>query len=71
MGTQQGMGLRHAALQGSSFYKLPRSCSGSPGTSAFHHIHHLSRAFPIITSRGATGGAVVSDRSAGDTASRV
>ena len=31
-----------AALQGSSFYKLPRMLQWFTGNIGFHHIHHLS-----------------------------
>ena len=31
-----------AALQGSSFYKLPRVLQWFSGSIGFHHIHHLS-----------------------------
>ena len=33
-----------AALQGSSFYKLPRVLQWFSGNIGFHHIHHLSSA---------------------------
>jgi len=35
-----------AGLDGSSFYKLPLSCSGFTGNIGFHHIHHLSPKIP-------------------------
>ncbi len=35
-----------AALQGSSFYKLPRVLQWFSGTIGFHHIHHLSPRIP-------------------------
>jgi omega-6 fatty acid desaturase (delta-12 desaturase) len=35
-----------AALQGSSFYKLPRVLQWFTGNIGFHHIHHLSPAIP-------------------------
>ena len=43
-----------AALKGSSFYKLPKVMQWFSGNIGFHHIHHLARAFRIITWRGAT-----------------
>jgi omega-6 fatty acid desaturase (delta-12 desaturase) len=35
-----------AALQGSSFYKLPRVLQWFSGNIGFHHIHHLSPRIP-------------------------
>jgi len=35
-----------AALQGSSFYKLPKVLQWFSGSIGFHHIHHLSPAIP-------------------------
>jgi omega-6 fatty acid desaturase (delta-12 desaturase) len=35
-----------AALQGSSFYKLPRILQWFSGNIGFHHIHHLSQRIP-------------------------
>jgi omega-6 fatty acid desaturase (delta-12 desaturase) len=35
-----------AALQGSSFYKLPKILQWFTGNSGFHHIHHLAVAIP-------------------------
>jgi omega-6 fatty acid desaturase (delta-12 desaturase) len=35
-----------AALQGSSFYKLPRTLQWFSGNIGFHHIHHLSPRIP-------------------------
>jgi len=35
-----------AALEGSSFYKLPRILQWFSGNIGFHHIHHLSPAIP-------------------------
>src|SRR5437867_1569377 len=35
-----------AALQGSSFYKLPKVLQWFSGNIGFHHIHHLSPAIP-------------------------
>ena len=35
-----------SALQGSSFYKLPRVLQWFSGNIGFHHIHHLSPAIP-------------------------
>jgi omega-6 fatty acid desaturase (delta-12 desaturase) len=36
----------NAALQGSSFYKLPRILQWFSGNIGFHHIHHLSARIP-------------------------
>jgi omega-6 fatty acid desaturase (delta-12 desaturase) len=36
----------NAALQGSSFYKLPRVLQWFSGNIGFHHIHHLSARIP-------------------------
>lgn len=35
-----------AALQGSSFYKLPRVLQWFSGNIGYHHIHHLSAGIP-------------------------
>jgi omega-6 fatty acid desaturase (delta-12 desaturase) len=35
-----------AALQGSSFYKLPRVLQWFSGNIGFHHVHHLSPRIP-------------------------
>ena len=35
-----------AALEGSSFYKLPRLLQWFSGNIGFHHIHHLSARIP-------------------------
>ena len=35
-----------AALQGSSFYKLPRVLQWFSGNIGFHHVHHLSSRIP-------------------------
>jgi omega-6 fatty acid desaturase (delta-12 desaturase) len=35
-----------AALQGSSFYKLPKLLQWFSGNIGFHHIHHLSARIP-------------------------
>lgn len=35
-----------AALQGSSFYNLPKILQWFPGNIGFHHIHHLSSRIP-------------------------
>ena len=40
-----GVPLR-AAMEGSSFYKLPAVFRGFSGNSGFHHIHHLSPRIP-------------------------
>jgi acyl-lipid omega-6 desaturase (Delta-12 desaturase) len=37
---------RYAALQGSSFYKLPRVLQWFTGNIGFHHIHHLDTTTP-------------------------
>jgi omega-6 fatty acid desaturase (delta-12 desaturase) len=37
---------QEAALQGSSFYKLPRVLQWFSGNIGFHHIHHLSPRIP-------------------------
>ena len=39
-------GFAKAALNGSSFYKLPRFLQWFTGSIGFHHIHHLSPAIP-------------------------
>src|SRR5204862_6549056 len=39
-------GYAEAALQGSSFYKLPRVLQWFSGNIGFHHIHHLSPRIP-------------------------
>ncbi|MBU1637540.1 fatty acid desaturase [bacterium] len=36
----------HAAMQGSSFYKLPRILQWFTGNIGFHHIHHLEERIP-------------------------
>jgi omega-6 fatty acid desaturase (delta-12 desaturase) len=36
----------HAAMQGSSFYKLPRVLQWFTGNIGFHHIHHLDESTP-------------------------
>jgi acyl-lipid omega-6 desaturase (Delta-12 desaturase) len=36
----------HAALKGSSFYKLPRILQWFSGNIGFHHVHHLSPRIP-------------------------
>ena len=36
----------HAALEGSSFYKLPRILQWFSGNIGFHHVHHLSPRIP-------------------------
>jgi len=43
-----------AALEGSSFYKLPRILQWFTGNIGYHHLHHLSSRIPNITSRNAT-----------------
>jgi len=39
-----------AALEGSSFYKLPRILQWFSGNIGFHHIHHLSPRIPKLQS---------------------
>jgi omega-6 fatty acid desaturase (delta-12 desaturase) len=39
-------GFTEAALNGSSFYKLPRFLQWFTGSIGFHHIHHLSPGIP-------------------------
>ena len=36
----------HAALQGSSFYKLPKVLQWFTGNIGFHHVHHLKESIP-------------------------
>src|SRR5690606_1838745 len=36
----------HAALEGSSYYKLPKVLQWFTGNIGFHHIHHLSPKIP-------------------------
>ena len=38
--------ITSAALQGSSFYKLPKILQWFSGNIGFHHIHHLSPRIP-------------------------
>jgi omega-6 fatty acid desaturase (delta-12 desaturase) len=42
----EAWGFVEAALQGSSFYKLPRILQWFSGNIGFHHIHHLSPRIP-------------------------
>lgn len=42
----EGWNYTAAALQGSSFYKLPRILQWFTGNIGFHHIHHLSPRIP-------------------------
>jgi omega-6 fatty acid desaturase (delta-12 desaturase) len=42
----QDWNYRAAALEGSSFYKLPRVLQWFTGNIGFHHIHHLSPRIP-------------------------
>lgn len=37
---------RYAAMQGSSFYKLPKVLQWFTGNIGFHHVHHLSESTP-------------------------
>ena len=43
-----------AALQGSSYYKLPRVLQWLSGNIGFHHIHHLSPSIPNYNPAGDT-----------------
>ncbi len=43
---RRNWGFTEAALNGSSFYKLPRILQWFSGNIGFHHIHHLSPAIP-------------------------
>jgi len=43
---REGWDYFKAALQGSSFYKLPRILQWFSGNIGFHHIHHLSPRIP-------------------------
>lgn len=43
---REGWDYVKAALQGSSFYKLPRILQWFSGNIGFHHIHHLSPRIP-------------------------
>jgi len=38
--------FEQAALNGSSFYRLPRFLQWFTGNIGFHHVHHLSPAIP-------------------------
>jgi len=38
--------FQHAALQGSSFYKLPKILQFFSGNIGYHHVHHLSPRIP-------------------------
>jgi acyl-lipid omega-6 desaturase (Delta-12 desaturase) len=44
--TEESWDFVEAALQGSSFYKLPRVLQWFSGNIGFHHIHHLSARIP-------------------------
>ncbi len=44
--TNERWSFTKAALQGSSFYKLPRVLQWFTGSIGFHHIHHLSPRVP-------------------------
>ena len=46
LGAQETWDYELAALQGSSFYKLPRILQWFSGNIGFHHIHHLSPHIP-------------------------
>jgi len=43
---RESWGFAEAALNGSSFYKLPRILQWFSGNIGFHHIHHLSPRIP-------------------------
>ena len=43
---EENWDFKAAALQGSSFYKLPRILQWFSGNIGFHHIHHLSSRIP-------------------------
>ena len=43
---RDGWDYAAAALQGSSFYKLPKVLQWFSGNIGFHHIHHLSSRIP-------------------------
>jgi omega-6 fatty acid desaturase (delta-12 desaturase) len=43
---QEGWDYFHAALEGSSHYKLPRVLQWFSGNIGFHHLHHLSPRIP-------------------------
>jgi len=43
---RESWGFAEAALQGSSFYRLPRILQWFSGNIGFHHIHHLSPRIP-------------------------
>lgn len=45
-GSAVSTGITAAALQGSSFYKLPKVLQWFSGNIGFHHIHHLSPRIP-------------------------
>ncbi len=53
-----------AGLTGSSFYKLPLILQWFTGNIGFHHIHHLTRAFPTISCQKLTARIYVSCASA-------
>ena len=40
------MGICKAAVEGSSFYKLPKILQFLTGNIGFHHVHHLSPRVP-------------------------
>ena len=42
-----------AALQGSSYLKLPRALAWAVGNANFHHVHHLSAKIPNYRLRAA------------------
>jgi omega-6 fatty acid desaturase (delta-12 desaturase) len=45
-----------AALQGSSYLKLPRALAWAVGNANYHHVHHLSAKIPNYRLRAAHGG---------------
>ena len=43
---REDWGFMEAALNGSSYYKLPKLLQWFTGSIGFHHIHHLSPGIP-------------------------
>ena len=43
-----------AALEGSSYYQLPRILQWATGNIGLHHIHHIARGLPTTTCSSAT-----------------
>ena len=48
--------FERAALQGSSFLKLPRALAWTVGNANYHHVHHLSAKIPNYNLRAAHEG---------------